>query len=370
MARVLMLIPTLKLIGGAQDQLKLLSNELTKLDFQHDVKGLDSFVGVTSRGSGLFAPCVYIAQAVVWHARVVFLLLQWGRKYEVIHLHGLGFPLFILGLLARISTLRVIVKIPRSGAGSYIQALSMPGVRRIFFLLFCAKVCTFIALTKDAKFDLQNAGVEGSRIIHMPNGVRIPEVSFNKNLQTVRLVFAGRLIERKNLRDVIWASYALFIEGIKGFEVVIIGDGPDRSSLEELVQELGLGHNIRFLGEVSNARVLSEFDRASIFILPSKSEGMSNSLLQACARSCAPVLSDIPQHREFFENGHNCMLFSCVEGLVDQLRDLLLSRRFGEVGRSARNKICAECDISVLARRYIDIYSEGKAQESLSVKGK
>ena len=177
--------------------------------------------------------------------------------------------------------------------------------------------------------------------------------------QRVRIVFAGRLIERKNLGDLILASHELWVEGMRGFEVVIIGDGPSRPSLERLTHELGLSHQIRFLGEVSNEKVLAELDRASIFVLPSKSEGMSNSLLQACARSCAPVVSDIPQHRELFESGHNGMLFTSVEDLAEQLRYLLECKRFEEVGRLARKVICAECDISVLAQRYIEIYNLG-----------
>ena len=355
--RVLMVIPTLNLVGGAQDQLKLLSDELTKVGFQHDVRGLDSLGAITPHRSGIFRFFIYVAGAALWYLKVAFVLAQWGRKYNIVHLHGLGFPLFVLGFVSSVSDLRLVVKIPRSGEGSYIQSLSSAGLRRIWFLLFCAKACTFVALTKDAKLDLQNAGVDDARIVHIPNGVQVPQAPSNKNSgKNVRIVFAGRLIERKNLRDAILASHELRSEGIDEFEIVIIGDGPDRLPLEKLAQELGLARNIRFLGELSNTRVLAEFDDASIFVLPSRSEGMSNSLLQACARSCAPVISDIPQHRELFEDGRSGMFFSSVEGLVDRLRFLIQSKQFEEVGRQARKVIYDRYNITAVAQRYLEIY--------------
>ena len=178
-ARVLMVIPTLKVVGGAQDQLRLLSDELNRVGFRHDVKGLDSLGALSPRREGVVGMIAYVAQALVWYTSVVFVLLQWGRKYDVVHLHGLGFPLFVLGFLSRMSKFRLVVKVPRSGAGSYIQTLSFRGIRRICFLFFCAKAYRFVALTEDAKVDLQNAGVEEARITRIPNGVRIPEVPNN-----------------------------------------------------------------------------------------------------------------------------------------------------------------------------------------------
>lgn len=107
------------------------------------------------------------------------------------------------------------------------------------------------------------------------------------------IVSTARLIYRKGL------SY--LIDGVHIFkknnpdtaiQVLLAGDGNMRSELEEKVQSLGLSDSVQFLGRKNHEELAEVYASGDLFILPSLSEGMSNSLLEAMASGLAIIATD------------------------------------------------------------------------------
>jgi glycosyltransferase involved in cell wall biosynthesis len=73
------------------------------------------------------------------------------------------------------------------------------------------------------------------------------------------------------------------------------------SELQALVQELDLGKNFHFDGEVTNLR--QYFSTADVFVLPSRSEGFSNAIVEAMAASLPVVATDVGGNAEAVEDG-------------------------------------------------------------------
>jgi glycosyltransferase involved in cell wall biosynthesis len=89
--------------------------------------------------------------------------------------------------------------------------------------------------------------------------------------------------------------------------LLLVGDGPERDTLERMVRELGLQQRVQLLGHREDVpELLSQFDT---FVLPSLSEGMSNTLLEAMAAGVAVVASDVGGNREIIEPGRSGLLF-------------------------------------------------------------
>jgi glycosyltransferase involved in cell wall biosynthesis len=86
------------------------------------------------------------------------------------------------------------------------------------------------------------------------------------------VVTAGRLTNQKNIGLVVEAVARL---GRAGREVpfTIIGDGPERSNLECMVQELGIAERTRFLGAVAPEDVPAAFGDADVLVFPARNEG-------------------------------------------------------------------------------------------------
>jgi glycosyltransferase involved in cell wall biosynthesis len=114
------------------------------------------------------------------------------------------------------------------------------------------------------------------------------------------VITAGRLAPEKGFPDLIYAIKIL-LQRIS-VRLVILGDGPLREDLEELIQKNNLAKSIRLLGFHENP--LKYFSKAQVFVLSSYVEGLPNVLVEAMACGCTPVSTDCPTGpREVLEDG-------------------------------------------------------------------
>jgi glycosyltransferase involved in cell wall biosynthesis len=94
------------------------------------------------------------------------------------------------------------------------------------------------------------------------------------------LAVVGRLSHEKGV-DVFLRAAALLIAEGTTFSALVVGDGPDRASLEASARELGLADRVRFTGPLGNMRAV--YEAIDLLVIPSRSEGLPNVLLEALA---------------------------------------------------------------------------------------
>ena len=115
-----------------------------------------------------------------------------------------------------------------------------------------------------------------------------------------RLVLAvGNLVPVKGF-DLLIA--ALAHSGV-GPRCVIIGDGPQRNSLQSQIDGAGLGSRVRLLGAVAQPDLADWYRAADLLVLPSRSEGIPNVLLEAAASGLPFIASDVGGVPEIAEPG-------------------------------------------------------------------
>ncbi len=109
----------------------------------------------------------------------------------------------------------------------------------------------------------------------------------------------ARLHPQKGLDDLIDAvAYGSFGEDVR---FVIAGDGPSRPMLEERIRDARLGGRVVLLGERRDvARLLS---RASLFVLPSRFEGLPTAIIEAMAAGRAVVATSVGGNAEVVADG-------------------------------------------------------------------
>ena len=108
-------------------------------------------------------------------------------------------------------------------------------------------------------------------------------------------VAVGRLSNEKG-QDVLLRAFAKMASQVPSLVVALAGDGPDRNDLEALARELGIAERTHFLGHQPNvARVHAAAD---ILVLPSRSEGMPNALLEAMCLGTSAIATDVGGVRE------------------------------------------------------------------------
>jgi glycosyltransferase involved in cell wall biosynthesis len=82
------------------------------------------------------------------------------------------------------------------------------------------------------------------------------------------------------------------------YELVVIGNGPQRPWIEQLAAELGVRARLRLLDHVPQADLLSWYRSADVFVSLSQRESFGMTLLEGAAAGAAIVASNIPAHRE------------------------------------------------------------------------
>lgn len=143
------------------------------------------------------------------------------------------------------------------------------------------------------------------------------------------ILFVGRLIRWKGVHILIHAMN-MVKKQIPNASLVIIGDGVCMNRLQDLVVNLHLDKAITFTGRISNQELISWYQRATVFVLPSisvdgQTEGLGVVLLEAMAFGVTVIGSNIGGIPDIIEDGINGTLVSPEnpDELSDQIIKLL-----------------------------------------------
>lgn len=172
----------------------------------------------------------------------------------------------------------------------------------------------------DYLLSLMKKEYDGGNYIQIPNGLDVKKYSeiANRDKKEKRILLMGRMQKYKNMQTAIRAVAAVHRSG---WTVDILGDGPYRGELEQLVSELGLADCVRFHGWIDNnsKEQLAYLQKASVYITASHFENCPMAVLETTAAGCYPLLSDIPGHRQLIGDDQYYFAPDDVQGLANRL---------------------------------------------------
>jgi 1,2-diacylglycerol 3-alpha-glucosyltransferase len=122
------------------------------------------------------------------------------------------------------------------------------------------------------------------------------------------VLFVGRLAEEKHV-DVLIEAVSKTPPELK-VHLEIVGGGEVRAGLENLVQRLGLGDRVKFLGLASDEELRKAYIRADLFCMPGTAELQSLVTLEAMSASTPVVLADAMALPHLVRDGENGYLFT------------------------------------------------------------
>lgn len=202
---------------------------------------------------------------------------------------------------------------------------------------------------------LKTAPQQEIKVIY--NGVDLKEfkpANNKKECKTLRIICVARLIERKGIKYLLQALGEL---KDKDFKLKIIGDGNQKESLENLARELEISNKVSFSGAVKHTDIVKYYQQSDLFVLPSLSEGMSNTVLEAMACGLPIIITDVGGARELVDekNGIIAQPASVEElkkAIVKYMDDIELLAKHSE---SSRVK-AEELSWSLVGKRYTRFY--------------
>jgi glycosyltransferase involved in cell wall biosynthesis len=191
--------------------------------------------------------------------------------------------------------------------------------------------------------------VRAQRIQVIPNPVfEIPRAKLDVKLPdgAPLVVGVGRLVPVKGF-DLLIDAFAEARAARTEWQLVIVGDGPDRSSLRERAHARGIGDAVHLVGR--SAAVSEVMRRAELFVLSSRYEGFPNALIEAMAQELAVIsFSCSAGPRRIIRDGVDGVLvkpgdaaaLATTMGRI--MDDPDLRRRLGVHARSVRSRFAHE----------------------------
>jgi glycosyltransferase involved in cell wall biosynthesis len=176
--------------------------------------------------------------------------------------------------------------------------------------------------------------------------------------ERVEILNVGRLAPVKGQALLVEAIAQLRERGIDA-RCRIVGDGPERATLQSRIDELGLADSVELTGAVGQDRIRELYAHAEVFCLPSFREGLPFVLIEALAMELGAVATRIMGVPELVTHGQSGILVT--PGRVDQLTDALAElagdanrrRRLGAAGRAVVER---DYSLSRLAREMTALF--------------
>lgn len=303
----------------------------------------------------------YRVRVYPWLLPLTLFLITYRHNYDVIHIHQASYPAALCVIIGKIFRKPTVIRITGSGNSGNIATL-----RRLWWLGSLVRIIIrhancFVSLSGDITSELLAEKIPLEKILHIQNGVDTElylPVS-NQSTASIKTVLGvGRFSEEKGF-DILVKAWAKVIDREPDARLVLVGDGMDLPMLKDIACQLGVDATISFEGNRDN--IFDYLSQAMIFVLPSRNEGMSNSLLEAMSMGCACVVSNIPANWSVVIPEVNGLMFrkNDTDDLADRIIQLLQSPFLvRELGKSAHDTITAEFSIDVVVKKYAKLYSQ------------
>jgi glycosyltransferase involved in cell wall biosynthesis len=179
-----------------------------------------------------------------------------------------------------------------------------------------------------------------------------------------RLVLVARLVEQKGV-DLLIDAFARVAGRLPDWRLDLVGDGPLRGRLEAQAARSGVAERVSFLGHQSDP--FPFLYAASVFVLPSRFEGMPNAMLEAMGAGLAIIVSDAsPGPLELIRDGETGLVFpnGDTEALADAILRLCCDQTLRERLATASASLAADMALGRVAADWEALISEAGASMS------
>ena len=313
-------------------------------------------------------------RTLLFYIRLLLFLVQKRHEYDIVHCHSIHTHTLIAILASKLLGKRVITKM----AGMAADSASAIAKKRLGWLRLkiCSLADRIIATSSELYLDAIDSNLPGNKIVQIPNGVdtvKFREVALQQKLQLrealsfkpdeILVTFVGMLRWVKGI-DVLIDCWSDVTEHIPNAKLLLVGPEStnERVFLKTVfskVEERSLSSKVIRVGHVENVEEYLQI--SDIFVLPSRAEGMPNSLLEAMACSLTCVASDSSCIQDLIQHNYNGLLFECDnskqlgERIIHLARNVDLRRCMGV---RARKTITARFSLDAVAGKYLKLYKE------------
>jgi len=171
------------------------------------------------------------------------------------------------------------------------------------------------------------------------------------------IAFQGRLVSTKGARVLLDAAKIL-CEQVQEFELVVIGDGPERAKLEAVAAQAPLIGQVRFTGKLASAELEKELARASVVVVPSLGgEVFGLVVAENMLRGIPVIASALGSFLEVVGGDGITFRVSDAGELACKLGELLqLPSQIQKLGEAGRQRIETRFSLQAMIEKHREAY--------------
>lgn len=247
----------------------------------------------------------------------ILFLLDELKKFDIIHVHNLyGSLALSIPLLKRFCRIPLVL----THHGQLVYGEPMKDICVKIYEKSIGKVIlkyvdnTIVLSESDAQY-ISSSGFKGDNIVVLPNAINPADFAAYINVDTAefiakyhlegrkRILFVGEVTNRKGIPTLI-KSIPLLLKKVLKEEVVfvVVGSGENLSDARALARDLGVESHVVFTGRLPFVELMQAYRSADLFVLPSLSEGLPTSILEAMYFGLPVVSTDIPGVKDHFND--------------------------------------------------------------------
>ena len=295
---------------------------------------------------------------ITWSLKLIYWLIKNSNKFDIIHvIHGRLHSAPAI-FAAKILKKPVLVKLGRGGKEYFdVNTVNKKKVIGKFFSKYILKNTTgWIANSKMIESDLKDHNIKDELIHKIYNGIDIDKIKINKFHKNKTFLAIGRLAEEKKCEQII-RVFSKLSENLN-VKLIFLGDGPLEEDLLKMTKQLNQSHRIFFKGAVKNVReylIASDF-----YVSASRSEGMSNALLEAMSLGVPAIVSNVSGVDEMIFDNQNGFVFEpndekfFYEKIIKAIN--CNEEKYTNMSRLASEHILKNFSMELISKKHIELY--------------
>jgi L-malate glycosyltransferase len=319
------------------------------------------------------SPRIKVVGAIIFLVSLSRYLFKNRNHFAVVHAFQVGYSSALTIFLCSIFAKPAILNLAGSGKGGDVCRHRRTPWGRVFLYL-CSFASRIVVKNREMIAELQSISYHPRNTVYIPNGVDLTiyheaddQESLRKQLgigEEKIILYTGRLSREKGVDFLIHAYGSLSLN--IPTKLYILGTGHDLSRLQKLVRYYNMEHKITMLPAVDD--IVSYLQIADVFVMPSRYEGLSNSILEAMACAVPIVATRVSGNIEVIADGVTGVLVSRehYQNLTAALAYLLAHPdKARALGLEAKQTVHEKYDLQIIAEQYVTLYTTA-AEKSTS----
>lgn len=283
-----------------------------------------------------------------------------SNKYDIYHSHcySTSIVLPILKLLKRGKVIFTLHGLGTKMLGAGV--LNNFKIFEVFNKFFVEKIKYDVLITVARKSLSENISTRNVFVIG--NGVNLDDfnkIKPTKDKKNFILLWVGRMVPVKGLSLLI-SVFQKLTKKYPNIRLKLVGDGPERLSLESTARKLKLENKIFFTGGIfdHNERLIKEYKTSNALVLPSlASEGFPITIVEAMAAKLPVIASDIGDTDILVSSKNGYLVKPGDENdLYNKIQSLILSSSRIEMGNSGYQLVRSKFTWDIISNSIYDVY--------------